>query len=91
MLLLSSATVREQQIDNAPRELYVARVLTVPADEAEVDGLALLAPALETIACPEGCSPATNRPNLNFYRRVVDDGTGVCCRSHGQRHRSKQI
>jgi len=41
MLLPSSANVREQQIDNVPRELYVARELTVPANEDEVDGLAL--------------------------------------------------
>lgn len=41
MLLPSGANIREQQIDVVPRELYVARELTVPADEDEVDALAL--------------------------------------------------
>ena len=41
MLLPSDDNVHEQQIDKVPRELYVARELTVPADEDEVDGLAL--------------------------------------------------
>ncbi|MDQ6805506.1 MAG: hypothetical protein M3065_11200 [Actinomycetota bacterium] len=41
MLLPSGANVREQQIDTVPRELYVARELTVPADEDDVDALAL--------------------------------------------------
>lgn len=41
MLLPSDANVHEQQIDKVPRELYVARELTVPAGEDEVDGLAL--------------------------------------------------
>jgi hypothetical protein len=41
MVLPSNANVREQRIDNAPRELYVARELTVPADDDEIDGLAL--------------------------------------------------
>jgi hypothetical protein len=41
MLLPSNANVHEQQIEDVPRELYVARELTVPADEDGVDGLAL--------------------------------------------------
>jgi Putative DNA-binding domain len=41
MVLPSSAMVREQQIENVPRELYVARELTVPANEDDVDALAL--------------------------------------------------
>jgi hypothetical protein len=41
MLLPSKANVREQQIDSVPRELHVARELTVPAEEDEVGELAL--------------------------------------------------
>jgi len=41
MLLPSNANVHEQQIDDVPRELYVGRELTVPADEDDVEALAL--------------------------------------------------
>jgi hypothetical protein len=41
MLLPPKSHVREQQIVDVPRELYVARELTVPADEDEIEALAL--------------------------------------------------
>ena len=41
MLLPSNASVHEQQIADVPRELCVGRELTVPADEDDVEALAL--------------------------------------------------
>jgi Putative DNA-binding domain len=41
VLLPSTAGVHEQQIADVPRELYVGRELTVPADEGDVEALAL--------------------------------------------------
>jgi hypothetical protein len=41
MLLPSSTNIREQELESIPRELHVARELTVPAEAGEIDGLAL--------------------------------------------------
>lgn len=42
LIMPRGANVREQQVSEVPRELRVARELTVPADEDEVGALALL-------------------------------------------------
>jgi hypothetical protein len=41
MLLPSTASMRQQEIADVPRELYVGRELTVPADEDDIEALAL--------------------------------------------------